>query len=119
MAICDTHTMAVLEFTTRSVVRRPAEEGFCACTNHFRTDKLGPAQACGRYELLSRAFAAPKLTLDDVARKLDEVNQRQLTIHTMIFEPTALRLRLALGTPPVSAKPLQLVDLAPLLKADK
>jgi hypothetical protein len=119
MAICDRETMAVLEITTRSVVRRPAEQGYCACTNHFRTDALAQERACGRYDRLSRAFEAPRLTLDDVIHKLDEVNQRQLTIQTMIFEPATLRLRLALGAAPVSDKPLQLVDLAPLLKAEK
>jgi len=118
MAICDRETMAVLEITTKSVVRRAAEQGFCACTNHFRTDSLGPARECRRYESLSKAFDAPRLTLDDVVKKLDEANQRQLTIQTMIFEPGTLQLRLALGAPPVSAKPLQLVDLAPLLKAE-
>ncbi len=119
MAICDPKTMAVLEISTKSVVRRSAEHGYCACTNHFRTDALGPARACRRYELLSRAFDAPRLSLEDIARKLDEVNQRQMTIQTMIFEPSALRLHLALGAGPVSGKPLQLVDLAPLLKAEK
>ncbi|HEY1785224.1 MAG TPA: C45 family peptidase [Pirellulales bacterium] len=119
MAICDPTTMAVLEITTKSVVRRPAEQGFCACTNHFRTDALSRERECRRYDLLSQAFDSQRLTLDDVVHKLDEVNQRQLTIQTMIFEPATLRLRLALGAAPVSAKPLQLVDLAPLLKAEK
>ncbi|HEX4147053.1 MAG TPA: C45 family peptidase [Pirellulales bacterium] len=118
MAICDRQKMAVLEITTKSVVRRPAEQGYCACTNHFRTDSLSSERECRRYDLLSRAFDAPRLSLDDVVRKLDEVNQRQLTIQTMIFEPSTLRLRLALGEAPVSAKPLQLIDLAPLLKAE-
>jgi hypothetical protein len=119
MAICDTQTIAVLEITTKSVVRRPAESGFCACTNHFRSPGLGPAEACRRYEALARAFGGEKLTLVDLAHKLDQVHQGKLTIQTMIFEPASLRLHLALGPGPISHKPLELIELAPLLKDAK
>jgi isopenicillin-N N-acyltransferase like protein len=119
MAICDTKTMAVLEITNRTVVRRSATNGFCACTNHFRTDELGPAGECRRYDLLSRAFGSPKLTLTDLGHELDQVNQGKLTIQTMIFEPATQRLHLAMGAGPVSAKPLEMIELAPLLKAAK
>ena len=119
MAICDTQTVAVLEITTKSVVRRPAESGFCACTNHFRSPGLGPAEACRRYEALAGAFGDSKLTLVDLAHKLDQVHQGKLTIQTMIFEPASLRLHLAMGPGPVSHKPLELIELAPLLKDAK
>ncbi|HTU25105.1 MAG TPA: C45 family peptidase [Pirellulales bacterium] len=118
MAICDPKTVAVFELTHKDVMRREAEAGFCACTNHFRTDRLGPPRACRRYESLSQAFGSDRLSLADVQHKLDQANQGELTIQTMIFEPAALELRLALGAPPVSARPLQAIDLAPLLKGE-
>jgi hypothetical protein len=119
MAICDTKSMAVLEITNRTVVRRAAADGFCACTNHFRTDQLGPAQECRRYDRLCQAFGNQKLSLSEVAKKLDQTNQGALTIQTMIFEPNTRHLHLVMGPGPVSAKPLQLIELAPLLKKDR
>jgi isopenicillin-N N-acyltransferase like protein len=119
MASCDPDSMAILEISTKSVVRRPAEKGFCACTNHFRSASLGPAKACSRYESLAGVFGRSKLTLADVAHELDEVHQDELTIQTMIFEPDALRLHLAMGPGPISGQPLELIELAPLLKPEK
>ena len=63
---------------------------------------------------LAEAFGQPKLDLAAVARKMDAVNQGKMTIHTMIFEPASLRLHLAVGAGPVSAQPLEAIDLAPL-----
>ena len=40
VALCDRHQAIVLEMTTKTVARRPADHGLCACTNHFRTATL-------------------------------------------------------------------------------
>ena len=114
LAVCDRRETAVLEITTRSIVRRKAENGYCACTNHFRTGPLAVDTECDRYETLASAFREPKLNLTAVAHKLDAVNQGKMTIHTMIFEPASLHLHLAVGPGPVSAKPLDDIDLGPL-----
>jgi hypothetical protein len=118
LAVCDRRETAVLEITTRSVVRRKAEGGYCACTNHFRTAALATDTECDRYDTLAAAFQQPKLGLADVARKLDAVNQGKMTIHTMIFEPASLHLHLVVGPGPVSAKPLDDIDLVPLFTAE-
>ncbi len=117
LAVSDRRETAVLEITTRSIVRRKAEGGYCACTNHFRTGALATDTQCNRYEKLAEAFGQPKLDLAAVARKMDAVNQGKMTIHTMIFEPASLRLHLAVGAGPVSAQPLDVIELAPLFAA--
>ncbi len=114
LAICDRRETAVLEITTQSIVRRRAEGGYCACTNHFRSPALATDTQCDRYDSLAKAFHEPKLDIADVARKMNEVHQGEMTIHTMIFEPARGRMQLALGPGPVTGKPLQEIDLGAL-----
>ena len=87
-----------------------AESGVCACTNHFRTPELATSKFCRRYPLLDPGQQADKLGLDDLAHKLDQVNQGGLTIQTMIFEPQTLKLHLSLGKH-ASSRPLKVLDL--------
>ncbi len=115
LALCDRRGGAVLEMTPESVVLRRGVEGITACTNHFRSDTLAVNRSCRRYEKLIAAREMPPLGVADVAAKLHEVNQGRLTLHTMIFEPSALRLHLAFGKCPSSALPTVALDLAPLL----
>ncbi len=115
LAIADRQHAAVLEITTRHVVRRAAEQGLCACTNHFRTPELaGYPTHCERYAILDPAKQPEKLGFAEVARKLDAVNQGELTLQTMIFEPQRLRMHLSLGPSPASSRPLKELDLGPL-----
>ena len=51
-----------------------------------------------------------------VELRLDAVNQGRLTLQTMIFEPAALKLHLAIGKCPASKLPLKELELGPLLK---
>ncbi len=114
LAIADRQHAAVLEITTKNVVRRGAESGVCACTNHFRTPELATSKFCRRYPLLDPGQQADKLGLDDLAHKLDQVNQGGLTIQTMIFEPQTLKLHLSLGKH-ASSRPLKVLDLSAVL----
>ncbi len=52
----------------------------------------------------------------EIAKKLDEANQRESTIQTMIFEPATLRLDLALGKGPTSARPMKTLEISKLLR---
>ena len=45
---------------------------------------------------------------------VDAANQGKFTLQTMIFEPAALKLHLAIGECPSSALPLKELDLKPL-----
>ncbi len=114
LAVCDRQGGGVLEMTPKTVAFRGSEEGICACTNHFRTRELALLRWCGRYRKLARSREMDTLGLRDVADKLHEVNQGQLTVQTMIFEPVALRLHLAVGKLPSSAMPMEVLDLKPL-----
>ena len=115
VALCDRHQSAVLEMTTKTVVRRPADRGLCACTNHFRTAALTVDKQCPRYAKLASAQLAEKLAVGDVARLLNAVNQGGNTIQTMIFEPASLRVRLSFGPLPSSSQQLKPIDLGNLL----
>jgi isopenicillin-N N-acyltransferase-like protein len=118
VAICDRQKGAVLEITPKSVVRRPATDGICACTNHFRTAELAESTTCWRYDLLDASRAQPKHTVADVAQRMHAVNQGALTLQTMVFEPAALRLHVAFGEGPATRLPLRTLDLAELFQSE-
>ncbi len=115
LALCDRQGGAVLEITPRNVVLRRNETGICACTNHFRSETLGTWNLSWRHLLLRRANSIQRLSIDDIRRKLHQVNLGPLTMQTMIFETEPLVLHLAIGACPSSALPLQPVELRPLL----
>lgn len=117
LAVCDRHHGGVLEMSTKSVVLRPPEEGLCPCTNHFRTTELATGTACPRYDALQQAKGLAKLGLKQVSDRLHAANQGEATFQTMIFEPAALKLHLAIGSCPSSALPLKELDLKPLFAA--
>ena len=51
----------------------------------------------------------------DLAHRLSEVGRKDKTLQTMIFEPRALELRLAIGACPSTDLPLVKMELAGLL----
>jgi isopenicillin-N N-acyltransferase like protein len=112
-AICDKHRAVVLEVTPKTVVVRPAEEGICACTNHFRTKELAVDTSCERYPILAASRTIKRLTLDDVIEKMDAV-ANETTVQTMIFEPATLKVHLAYGLGPASQHPLRELPLETL-----
>jgi isopenicillin-N N-acyltransferase-like protein len=114
VTLCDKNEGAVLEITTKSVIRRRAEEGISTCTNHFRTKELSVGEVCDRLDALDRRRKAAKLGLADVGAALHAANFGELTMQTMIFEPATLRVHLAFGQLPSSAQPRETLDLAPL-----
>jgi isopenicillin-N N-acyltransferase like protein len=114
LALCDRQKSVVLEMTPRSVAARHAIDGILACTNHFRSDDLAIFALCPRYQKLIQSRKLDQLGVDDVAKKMNEVNMGRLTVQTMIFEPAALRLHLAIGSCPSSALPMKPLDLKPL-----
>ena len=65
---------------------------------------------------LSQSPQARPTRMADVAKKLDEVNMGRMTVQTMIFEPAALKLHLAIGSCPSSALPLKPLELGPLFR---
>lgn len=114
LAICDSKKAAVFEITPKNLLVRPAENGLCICTNHFRTPALATSTECPRYKILEKSQETRRLSLSDVAEKMDAVSLGPLTIQTMIFEPASLKLHLAIGSCPSSKLPLRELELGPL-----
>ena len=119
LAVCDKHCGAVFEATTQNFNVRRASSGLCMCTNHFRTNGLARSTECNRFARLRQYEDVDRdLSLADVAAAMHAVNQGRNTLQTMIFEPSTLTLHLAIGHGPVSAKPLQAIELGHYLSAD-
>ena len=121
LATCDPKGGVVLEMTPKSVVpRRGGDNGILACTNHFRTDELAMPmfKRCWRYQKLTQGRTPDAMTVSDVGRRLHEANLGKLTVQTMVFEPAALKLHLAVGACPSSALPMKELDLKPLFAGE-
>ena len=117
LAVCDQGRALVLEITPENVVARGAEDHLLACTNHFRTPELSLWKDCWRYRILHSYWNKREpFRWRDVAAAMHRVNLGTDTTQSMIFEPKALRLRLAIGKPPASAGPFVPLELATLLE---
>jgi len=114
LAACNGRSAVVFEMTPKTVAVRRSIDGILACTNHFRTDELAVLKWCPRYQKLIQARKLERLGVADVARKMDEVHMGRLTVQTMVFEPTARKLHLAIGACPSSGLPMKTLDLKPL-----
>jgi isopenicillin-N N-acyltransferase-like protein len=114
LAICDKAGGAVFEVTTKRVAVRAASDGYCACTNHFRTDGLVTDTQCRRYDTLDKARGQERVSVADVWKQLDAVNQGRATVQAMVFEPATTKLHLAFGAGPATRLPLHEVDLGKL-----
>jgi predicted choloylglycine hydrolase len=115
--IGDRHEGRVFEVTPKSVRVIKSNEAFCAATNHFRTPELATLHNCWRLDKLDKLRTVKKLSVLDVARALDDVNQGAYTIQSQIFEPATLRGHFALGAAPSTKLPFREIELAGLLNA--
>jgi predicted choloylglycine hydrolase len=116
LAVCDRNGGAVFEITPKNVRRRPAEDGLCPCTNHFRTRDLATETMCRRYKALEKSKSMEKIDVAQMMKLLDSVNQGERTFQSMIFEPKALKLHLAIGRLPATKGEPKLLELGPLFK---
>jgi predicted choloylglycine hydrolase len=123
LVVCDRDGGAVFEVTPDRVERRPVADGVLACTNHFLSrdlvnpDQPNSYQTLDRFKQLGDALAkSDRLSPDGVRQLLHAVNQKEMTVQTMVFEPAALRLHLSIGKGPTSARELRSLDLKPLFE---
>jgi isopenicillin-N N-acyltransferase-like protein len=112
----DSQRQRIYEITTRNIGVREPDAGLLFCTNHFRQVPMATNSRCKRYAQLEKSRSLKELSVRDVARLMDDVNQGKRTIQTMVFEPDKLALHLSIGRGPTSAKPLKALDLKPLLR---
>jgi isopenicillin-N N-acyltransferase like protein len=126
LAVADRNGIAVFEITPGRVLVRRAQNGVCVCTNHFCSDELKPFvrfnyyQTKDRYRILDRVEASrEKLGLADLQSGLHAASKKDETMQTMVFEPTTLRLHLAIGGCPSSAGEMKLLELEPIFKAQR
>jgi len=122
LAICDKQGGAIFEITPSNVVVRRPENGLCPCTNHFCSPELAPKHVenrvytCDRFDcLVEQSRKHPKLGVGEVGELLHLVNGGSYTLQTMVFEPSKLKLHLAIGSCPASALPLRTLDVGELL----
>ena len=115
LAVCDKNSGAVFEITPTEVARRNSIDSLLPCTNHFRCKGLAANTECSRFESLQTAAQQGKLNVEDVHRHLDETNQGEFTLQTMVLEPRDLLLHLAIGKAPTSSLPLVRLELSDLL----
>jgi isopenicillin-N N-acyltransferase like protein len=119
IAICDKNRGAVLEVTPMTVVERRSEEGISLCTNHFRSPELATSTQCRRYETFLKSITAKKYSLPDIAERMHAVNQGELTLQTMVFEPATLQMHLAFGPGPATRYPMNRLNLAELFQRER
>jgi predicted choloylglycine hydrolase len=116
LAVCDRKSSAVFEITPKTLAVRRTEDGLLICTNHFRTEELATITWCPRYSILARSHNQLPMSVSDVAERLNMVNQKKLTVHSMVFEPQPLILNLSIAPAPASAHPMKKLELEPLFK---
>jgi isopenicillin-N N-acyltransferase like protein len=109
---------AVYELTPKNVIVRPAEDAICVCTNHFCSKELAvpTEERCWRFDKLQEYRKRPKLSVADVAKALDEVNQGKATLHSMIFEPKMLRAHIAVQAGTAKDRPRKTLECKELFR---
>jgi len=118
LVVCDANGGAVVEIAPEDVKSRPISDELRSCTNHFSNPAWQNPKQANAYQTrdrLARLDAAPAVgvAVEDVRRVLDDVNQGDLTIQTMVFDPSAAAVHVAFGPGPTTKTPLTQIDLAP------
>ncbi|MCA9053067.1 MAG: linear amide C-N hydrolase [Planctomycetaceae bacterium] len=117
LAVADAEQAVVFEITPQTVGVRKPQNALLGCTNHFQLDGLCTHESCQRIDTLNALNRRTQtFSISDVQAALHRVNQGDMTLQTMIFEPKSQRLRIAMGGPgPVSNHPLKVFDVGALM----
>lgn len=110
----------VIEFSATKVAARKPTRGILLSTNHFRQPEhvAVPRPTDGRYATLERLSAERRGRIDLASlRKMLRAVSQDMTLQSMIFEPAARRLHLAVGRIPSSDGPYRTINCARLLAA--
>jgi hypothetical protein len=118
LVLADRSRPAVFEVTTRRVRERTEERGAAVCTNHFCAEELRPLWSFDVYQTVTRHCILRKALrqterfgIGEMHQALHAASNPTETLQTMVFEPEALRLHLAMGQCPASAGELRALEL--------
>jgi isopenicillin-N N-acyltransferase like protein len=122
VVLADLTTARIAELTPDGVFVQPIEDGVIGCANHLlHPATRDPAQAnlfgtVDRQAAVDRfaAQAGPAVGVGDIWAALGRVNQGELTIQTMVFEPAARAIHVAFGPGPTTALPPVRIELGGL-----
>jgi hypothetical protein len=110
LVLCDVNGPAALEVTPGAVVRRAPHCGACVCTNHFTGPGLASNRPANVFATVTRhrtleqlASAGARIGPADAWSALHAVHQGELTLQSMVFEPMARAVSVALGVGPATA----------------
>lgn len=128
LAVCDKNGGVIFEYSPTKVIRRGAEHGTCRCTNHFITPELKLTKPKNLFTTLERKASLDSccegshaIGIGEAKTYLNKVHQNDMTLQSMIFEPSTLRLHLAIsdGKTPSSAMAYRMLELKGLFKEAK
>jgi hypothetical protein len=124
LAVADRKGVALFEISPDRVVLRRGPNGTTVATNHFLSDELRCRTAFNfcrtfdRYKTLEKASQSPRPITPAHLHAAMHAAHEPDTMQSMIFEPSTLRLRLAVGLIPASAGEMRVLDLGPLFRAN-
>lgn len=122
LVVADKDGGAVFEISPEDVVVRKSTEGQCSCTNHFCTKEMKPEKqenlfrSVDRFKTLEKTRELQKVDVAEMHKALHACSHKGSTMQTMVFEPSELKLHLAIGKVPASEGELKTLELAPLFK---
>jgi hypothetical protein len=122
VVLADPGGARVAELTPDGVYVRGLPDAVGGCANHFLHPAARHPAQVNRYRTLDRqaavddfaATAGPRVGVADVWSALGRVNQGELTVQSMLFEPAARALHVAFGPGPTTRGMPTRIELAEL-----
>ncbi len=104
-------------YPDRVEVRRAVADRALISSNHRRCDRPDVVGYCSRYDALESASREQygKIDVAALQNMLDRSSQGEMTLQSMVFEPSTLTLYLATGKN-APTRPFERIDLKPLLR---
>lgn len=106
LMLADKKRGLVVEITTKTVQERGSDKGIAALTNHLRCKGLAAEgrMQCNRWDVIQKATREQdSFDAKDVQIILDKTNQGNWTLHSVLFEPATLTMRLSISDGQTSA----------------
>lgn len=123
VVLADPGSARILELTPDGVFEQEVKGELAGCSNHFQHSETAARRQANLYHTLDRlavlrkfaSGAAPELTVADVWGALGQVHQGELTIQSMVFDPSGRVVHLSFGRGPTTDCPPTQLSLESLL----